>query len=104
MENKIYKLKTFKRINQDATILGFPFSVFFILFFWVLIFGMLVGSVKSIMKIPLILIGLGGVGLMSYIYNKKGLKNLQKGYDLYFKKVDVIKINEQIIIKKLKLK
>jgi len=100
----LYKLKTYKRINRNATIYGFPFSVFFVLFLWVLIFIMIIINASFIMKIVALIIGLAGIGGITYIFKTKGIKNIQKSYDLYFKKIDVIKINEQIIIKKKKMK
>jgi glycine betaine/choline ABC-type transport system substrate-binding protein len=59
--------------------------------------------VSFFLKIVALIIGLGGVVLITFVYKKHGLKAIQKKYDLFFKKLEVLKINEQIIIKKVNL-
>jgi len=103
-KDKVYKLQTYKKLNADATIGGFPFGVFFIVIMWLTINVFIVVSVSFVYKIVVAFIALIGMVLLITIFKKHGLKATQKYIDLFFKKVQVIKLNEQIKIKKIKIK
>lgn len=106
-ENKkdtIYKLTTFKRLNENAKIFGYPFGIFFIVVIWIVINVFAVISVSFLMKIFFGILGFFGLIIITVVYKKYGLKASQKYIDLIFKKVKIIKCNEQIRIKKINLK
>lgn len=105
MENeKIVKFTTYKKINSEALIYGFPFTIFFILIVWLLVSGLIIASVPFNIKLLWGIITIAGVIAVFLIYQKYGLKSFLKLLELQFKNINVIKNNEPLIINKEPLK
>ena len=102
--NKVYKLNTFKRLNAPATIFGFPYGIFFIVISWLIINMFLIMSVNYAVKIIIVIIALAGLVGITVVYKKYGIKATSKFIISLLEKVEVVKMNEQINIKKLNLK
>ena len=102
-EHIIYKLKTYKRLNKDALIFGLPFGVFFIVLAWVMFNLFLIFASPFLMKILFLVLLISGVLFANIIYKKYSIKYISKQIELFFRKVDVVKINENIVIKRKKL-
>ncbi len=98
------KLETFKKIDSEALIYGFPFTVFFVLIMWIIIAVLIIIKVPLNLKIVWGIITIAGIFFVLIVFKKYGLKLFLKNFDLYFKNIDEIKFNEPIIINKRKLK
>jgi len=94
-------LKTYKRINKEADIFGFPFMIFFALLLFTILSFLIVYSVGLFIAVIWICIYIGIIGVFWFTYKKYGLKQTLKNIELYFRNPEVIKVNGTIKIKKL---
>lgn len=104
-EKKQAELTVVRKIDEDATLWGFPFPVFFagvglLLLFWLLIVSMPTLLGKTIVGIVAFLIYV----IAYYIYVKTGIKQIEINIECYTRKMDCVKMEGDIIIKKINIR
>lgn len=92
--------KSYRRINKDAEIFGFPFMMFFALLLLSVFSLLIILLMGFIFSVIWFLIYIGIIIVSWLVYQKYGLKQTLKNIELYFRNPEVIKIKGSIKIKK----
>ena len=97
------KFVTYKRLNAEAEIFGFPFMIFFYLLIFTIVSVLIMFSASFIISFLWVMIYLGVIITASITFKKYGIKTALKNMELFFRNPTVVKYNQSLIIEKLDL-